>query len=140
MKSAPVILVIMTSPPSQIQIELKEKILNVTLPQKYEIVEVIASMESFLEDHSPASPLGALLDLSHSAEFRSSNDLRAAFKYWIPMTKWIARFAILVNKELHFALTRQMAVYSSDIGIDIAPFTSEKEAVVWLKEKLQQGS
>jgi hypothetical protein len=124
----------MTTSKPKIHLAIRNNILIVTLPETYGVQEVITSIQTFLDSHELDKPIGALMDLTNSKEQRSSDDLRSAFGNWAPVQRRIARFAILVNSDLHFALTRQMAVYGKEFGMELAPFKDRKAALAWLSE------
>ncbi len=124
----------MTISKPKIHLAIENDIMIVTLPERYGVEEVISSIRTFLDDQDLDKPIGALMDLSSSKEERSSDDLRSAFGNWAPVKSRIARFAILVNSDLHFALTRQMAVYGKEFDMELAPFKDRKAALAWLRE------
>lgn len=124
----------MTISKPKIHLTIENDILLVTVPDRYEVEEVTSLIREFLDESGRDKLPGALMDLTSSKEERSSGDLRAAFAHWAPVKHRIGRFAILVSSDLHFALTRQMAVYGKEFDMELAPFKSRKAALAWLSE------
>lgn len=124
----------------RLQFEMLGDILVVHLPEEYSLQSAAQQVLAEVENLEQEDEIGILMDLTGSASARDLDSIREAFVHWQPLQHRVARFAVLVKSDLHWALTRQVSVFAEIEGFEIRPFKDQAEAIAWLSQAGQAQS
>ena len=116
----------------KLSFEFKDNILVVGLPSDYSLKSAAEQTINFVENLNPTGKIGLLMDLTEAREAREVSLVRGAFKHWEPLREWVSQYAVLAESELHWGLTRQVAIFAEEEGFTIRPFKRKEDAMKWL--------
>jgi hypothetical protein len=107
-----------------------EKI-ELLLENNFSIGEVVSSTQKAL--NKTTSPLPILVDVSHSAELKSVEELEKFVDFLNQnKDKIVPRLAIVVAQPVRYGTGRQIGVYLETAGIESKPFYDRNQALAWL--------
>ncbi len=82
------------------------------------------------------SPLPLLVDVTHSNELKSGEELKKFADFLGRKKDYIVpRVAVLVSQVVRFGTGRQVGTYLELCGIDSRPFYDRLEALKWLSKR-----
>lgn len=108
---------------------------RVNLKGSYTPEEMMKTFMNALND--PLFPKDArfLLDVRESSELskRSHDDIRSVAQFFVAHSDRVSgRCAIVVDKEIHYGLSRMGATFAEIGGAEVEVFKNISEAILWL--------